>query len=65
MLCWGSVYLDMFVLCMYPCLYFVLPQGPFWTWCLKDMKDEDVTVDNVSKYVARATKRYLKLCLAM
>eukprot|EP00439_Symbiodinium_sp_Y106_P000618 s6537_g1.t1 len=49
--CWGLVYLD--------------PSGPFWTWCMKDLKDPDVTVENVSQLVAKSTKRYLKLCLAM
>ena len=74
--CWGLVYLDPSVLCvcvsiyaeyegfLYPILC-LLPQGPFWTWCMKDLKDPDVTVENVSQLVAKSTKRYLKLCLAM
>ena len=32
---------------------------------MKDMKDEDVTIENVASFVAKSTKRYLKLCLAM
>ncbi|CAE7357481.1 unnamed protein product [Symbiodinium sp. CCMP2592] len=44
---------------------YVKPKGPFWTWCMKDMKDQDVTIENVSEYVAKSTKRYLKLALAL